>query len=83
MRFVSILFPVFHRELKHTTTVTATRKAKKKKTLGLDWQNNYFARDHAFVYISLSSLHDYNVKVPNFTFCRRQEHKATIFFFFS
>jgi len=24
---------------------------------------------HAFLYISLLSLHDYHVKVPNFTFC--------------
>ena len=23
---------------------------------------------HAFLYISLSSLHDYDVKIPNFTF---------------
>ena len=27
-------------------------------------------------------LHDYNAKVPNSTFCRGQEHKAAIFFFF-
>ena len=27
------------------------------------------------------SLHDYNVKVPNFTFCRGREHKTTFFFF--
>ena len=26
-----------------------------------------------FLYISLPSLHDYNVKVPNFTFCRGRE----------
>ena len=29
---------------------------------------------HAFLYISLPSLHDHNVKVPNFTFCRGREH---------
>ena len=38
---------------------------------------------HAFLYISLPSLHDYNVKLPNFTFCRGSEHKTTTFFFFS
>ena len=27
-------------------------------------------------------LHDYNAKVPNSTFCRGQEHKTAIFFFF-
>ena len=34
-----------------------------------------------FLYISLPSLHDYNVKVPNFTFCRGREHKTTFLFF--
>ena len=38
---------------------------------------------HAFLYISLSSLHDYDVKVPNFTFSRGGEHRTTTFFFFS
>ena len=55
-----------------------------KKAIGLDKQNNYFARVSGFSrYISLSSLHDYNVKLPNFTFCRGREQKATSFFFFS
>ena len=36
-----------------------------------------------FLYLSLPSLHDYNVKVPNFTFCRGREQKTTTFFFFS
>ena len=40
------------------------------KAIGLDWQNNNFARQHAFLYIALASLHDGNVKVPKFTFCR-------------
>ena len=31
-------------------------------------QNNKFAGAHAFVYISLPSLHDCDVKMPNFTF---------------
>ena len=38
---------------------------------------------HAFLYISLPSLHNYNVKVPKFMFCRGREHKTTTFFFFS
>ena len=29
------------------------------------------------------SLHDYAVKMPNFTFCRGGEHLTTISFFFS
>ena len=38
---------------------------------------------HDFWYISLPSLHDYIVKLPNFTFCRGREQKKTTFFFFS
>ena len=38
---------------------------------------------HALLYISLPSLHDYNVKVPNFTFCRGRKHTTTTFLFFS
>ena len=37
---------------------------------------------HAFLYISLPMLHDYNVKLPNFTFCRGRELTATTFFSF-
>ena len=37
---------------------------------------------HGFLYISLPSLQDYMVKVPNFTFCRGRKHKTTTFFFF-
>ena len=40
---------------------------------------------HAFLYISLPSLHDYNVEVPqaNFMFCGGREHTTTTFFFLS
>ena len=38
-----------------------------KKAIGLDWQNNNFVRASLFLYISLPSLHDYNVKMPKFT----------------
>ena len=37
----------------------------------------------ALLYISLPLLHDYNVKMPNFTFYRGQKFKTTTFFFFS
>ena len=47
------------------------------KPIGLDWQNNNFARHHAFLYISLPSLHDYDVKMPNFTFRRFIEDGKT------
>ena len=37
---------------------------------------------HAFLYISLPSLHDYAVKLANFTFRGGRERRRTIFFFF-
>ena len=36
---------------------------------------------HAFLYTSEPSLHDYNVIMLNFTFCRGRENKTTTFFF--
>ena len=40
-----------------------------KKSTELDKQNNNFARTfHAFLYISLPTLHDYDVKMTNFLF---------------
>ena len=35
----------------------------------------------SITYISLPSLHDYDVKMPNFTFCGECEHKTTLFSF--
>ena len=52
------------------------------KEIGLDKENNNFAREHAFLYISLPPLHDYNVKLPNFTFCRGREQKKNFLFLF-
>ena len=37
---------------------------------------------HAFLYIFLLSLHDYDAKLPNFTFFRGREHKTMSFFKF-
>ena len=36
----------------------------------------------AFFYISFPSLHDFDVKLRNFTFCWGREHKTTTFFSF-
>ena len=38
---------------------------------------------HAFLHISLPSLHYYDVKVPDFTFSGGREYNTTTFFFFS
>ena len=35
--------------------------------------NRFRQAKHAFLYISLPSLHDYNVKLPHFWFCRGRE----------
>ena len=56
-----------------------------KKAIGLDQQNNNFARaSHFFVlFLAVVAHDDYIMKVPNFTFCLGQEHNTTTFFFFS
>ena len=38
---------------------------------------------HNFCTFLFPSMNDYNVKVPNFAFCRGREQKTTTFFFFS
>ena len=58
----------------------ATKTAK--KPIGLDWQNNNFARASPFVvHFFAVAARIQREKVPNFTFCRGREHKTTIFFF--
>ena len=34
---------------------------------------------HAFLYTCFPSLNDYDVKMPNFTFCGRREHMTKDF----
>ena len=48
-----------------------------KKAIGLDWQDDNFAYASRFFVHFFPSLHDYDVKMPNFTFCREREHKRT------
>ena len=44
-----------------------------KKAVVLDWQSNSLF----CTFFSLLSVHDYNVKMPNFTFFGKREHKTT------
>ena len=44
-----------------------------KNATGLDLQNGNFARPSYIFYISLPSLHEYRVKMPNFTFRIRRK----------
>ena len=57
------------------------RRESKKKSNSLTRQNNNFARASRFLYISLPSLHDYHVKMPNFTFYEGRKQAMTKFFF--
>ena len=50
-----------------------------KAIIRLNKQNNNFARAHAFLYISLPSRHDYDVKMPNFRMCRGSTQATTKF----
>ena len=55
-----------------------------KKAIGLDNLKTTTLHVHqAFLYVALQSLHDFNMKVPNFIFCRGREQKTTTFFSFS
>ena len=50
----------------------------------LTWLSRTFCRTFtAFLHISLPSLHDYNVKLLNFTFFGGRKQKTTTFFFSS
>ena len=62
-----------------TATATATRR--RKKARDLDLENNNFARASTFFVHFLPTLHDYNVKVPNFSFRRGREQQTTLFLF--
>ena len=65
----------------------ATRKATAgnengRRATGLIGKTTTLHVDHAFLYISLQLLHDYNVKLPSFTYYGGREHKTTMFFSF-
>ena len=52
-----------------------------KKAIGLLNKTTTLHVHHAFLYISLPPLQDYNVKMPNFTFYRGRKQAATNFSF--
>jgi len=78
---------VFEKRSSAMTRVTSKRMAKK-KTIGwqkvVDKTTTLHVVHHALLYISLPSLHDYDVKMPNFPLCGERERKTTtLYFFFS
>ena len=80
-----VLFPVYFNSrlvkglvVRHIGELKRRRgQRERKKAVGLDWQNNNFARASRFFVLFSPSLHDYDVKIPNFTFCRGREHRTT------
>ena len=66
--------------LETTTATELTRTAK--KAIGLGWQNNNFARASPFLYVSLPSLHDCEMKLPNFTRPFDRVREVFVFYLF-
>ena len=52
-----------------------------KKAIGLLSKTTSFHVHHAILYISLPLLHDYDVKMPSFTFYGGRKQATTKFFF--
>ena len=66
----SYVCQTFIRELKQ-------RRRRRQRKRHKSWQNGKTTTlrvRHVFLYISLPSLHDYDVKIPNFSFCEGREH---------
>ena len=55
------------------------RKGNATKTIALISKTTILRVHHAFLYISLPSLHDYDVKMPNFTMYRGSTQATTKF----
>ena len=51
----------------------------KKQSIGLISKTTTLHVHHTILYISLPSLHDYYVKMPNFTFYGERKHATTSF----
>ena len=52
-----------------------------KRAMGLLSKTTTLHMHHTFLYVSLPSLHDYHVKLPNFTLCEGHKQATTIFSF--
>ena len=62
-------------------TTTATRTSKQQYPLGLLSKTTSLHVHHSFLHISLSLLHDYDVKMPNFMFYGGRKQATTKFSF--
>ena len=73
------MFLLCQYELYDPTTRTTTRTSK--KTIGLIRKTTTSHVHHIFLYISFPFLHDYDVKMPNFTFYGERKQATTKFYF--
>ena len=65
----------------HRVTIGSLRNDHRDSNENGKKQNNNFARASRFLYISLPSLHDYDVKLPNFTSLSRTGTQDNDFLF--
>ena len=65
------------REIRDLTKLGRRRQRQRQKSIALVSKTTTLHVHHAFLYISLPSLHDYDVKWPNFKFFEDGKSKAT------
>ena len=75
-----LLIDIMHLSLGNLKNDDGNGDENGKKAIRLDWQITTLHVHHVLLYISLPSLRDYKVKVPNFAFCRGMEHQTTTSF---
>ena len=72
-----------HRRRRRTRDLTKPRRRRQRerqKTMGLISKTTTLHVHHAFLYTSLPSLHDYDVKWPHFKFTWERERQADKFY---
>ena len=77
-----LLFSKFTSELTVSRDLKIRRRPRQRgrqKAIGLITKTTIFHLHHAFLYISLPSLHDYDMKMPNFKFYRGSTQATTKF----
>ena len=77
-----LLFSKFTSELIVSRDLKIRRRPRQRgrqKAIGLITKTTIFHLHHAFLYISLPSLHDYDMKMPNFKFYRGSTQATTKF----
>ena len=73
------LFPVSVKSLGTLRSDDGDGNGNATKAIGLISKTTILHLHHAFLYISLPSLHDYDVKMPNFTMYRGSTEATTKF----